>query len=548
MKYLKILSLLICLPGITFSQTKPTVPAKPKLVVGIIIDQMRYDYLYRYQDKYSEGGFKRLLGQGFLFRDTHYNYIPTYTGPGHSAVYSGTTPSYNGIIANDWYDRELGRSVYVTEDTTVQGVGGTGKGGQMSPRHLLSTTVTDELRLATNRRSKVIGIALKDRGAILPAGHLPTAAYWFDNNSGDWITSTYYTKVLPEWVKSFNQQKMSDQYLSKPWETLLPLDTYQGGLTNGSAYRKPYKGETSNKFPHDLPGLKAANGYELLRETPFGNTYTLDFAIQAMQAEKLGKGTNTDFLAVSFSSTDYVGHQFGIESIEVQDTYARLDREIARLLTYLDQHYGKDNVLVFLTADHGAVETPGHMAELKAPGGIFNNKGLKEKLNDALSEQFGKGKWLLDYQNLQFWLNDDLISAQKKSKAEIADAVCQHLRKMAGVYRVLPVANLSKNTNEQLNDQLFNGINPVRSGDVVMQLLPGWFEGSIPAAGGTTHGTGYDYDTHVPLIWYGWKVKHGSTGNLVHITDIAVTVSDLLNISHPSAATGQVLSDYLLTR
>lgn len=535
-----------CMAQIT-KRGKPY-PEKPKLVIGIIIDQMRYDYLYRYQDKFGSGGFKRLLGQGFLFRDTHYNYIPTYTGPGHASVYTGTTPSYNGIIANDWYERSLGKSVYVTEDTTVSGVGGTGKKGQMSPRHLLSTTVTDELRLATNRRSKVIGISLKDRGAILPAGHLPNAAYWYDAGTGNWISSTFYLKELPLWVRQFNKRKLADQYLSKPWETLMPLNTYQGGLPNGSLYRNAYAGELKNEFPHDLPNLESANGYELLKKTPFGNTFTLDLAFEAIEKEGLGKGAYTDFLAVSFSATDYVGHQYGIESIEVQDTYARLDRDITRLLDYIDQHFGKNNVLIFLTADHGAVETPAHMQSLNVPGAVFNSKNIKEQLNQYLSSLYGAGKWVLDYENLQVYLNHPLLGSKKVNIADAEQAVIKFIKPLPGVYKAFATDNLLSKANEQMTTELSNGINPLRSGDVVFQLLPGWFDAPKATTGGTTHGTGYSYDTHVPLIWYGWKIKHGSSGIGVKIPDIAVTVSDLLNISHPSAATGKVLSDSMIPK
>lgn len=521
---------------------------KPRLVIGIIIDQMRYDYLYRYQDKFGSGGFKRLLGQGFLFRDTHYNYIPTYTGPGHASVYTGTTPSYHGIIANDWYERSLGKSVYVTEDNTVNGVGGTGKEGQMSPRHLLSTTVTDELRLATNRRSKVIGISLKDRGAILPAGHLANAAYWYDDQTGNWISSTFYLKELPLWVKKFNDRKLADQYLSKPWETLMPLNTYQGGLPNGSLYRNAFKAEVKNQFPHDLPNLKSANGYELLKKTPFGNTLTLDLALQAIEKEALGKGAYTDFLAVSFSATDYVGHQYGIESIEVQDTYARLDREIEHLLNYIDQHLGKENVLIFLTADHGAVETPAHMQSLNVPGAVFNSKNIEKQLNQYLSSFYGEGNWVLDYENLQIYLNHDLLKSKKVSVTDAEQAAINFIKPLPGVYKAFATEDLLNKANEQLTTELSNGINPLRSGDVVFQLLPGWFDAQYAATGGTTHGTGYSYDTHVSLIWYGWKIKHGSSGTSVQIPDIAVTVSDLLNISHPSAATGKVLSDWMVVK
>lgn len=519
---------------------------RPRLVIGIVVDQMRYDYLYRYSDKFGDGGFKRLLGQGFLFTNTHFNYIPTYTGPGHASVYTGTTPSLHGIIANDWYDRTTGENMYVTQDRAVAGVGGQGSHTQMSPRNLLSTTVTDELRLATNRRSKVIGVSLKDRGSILPAGHLANGAYWYEDKTGHWVTSTFYMKALPEWVKRFNDRKLADRYLSKPWQTLFPLESYKGGLPDGSPYRRAYKGEKFNRFPHDLPRLQASAGRALLKATPMGNTFTLDMALEAIREEKLGQGPETDFLTISFSSTDYVGHQFGIQSIEVQDTYARLDREIERLLGYVDQHFGADQVLMFLTADHAAAETPAHMQALQLPGGIFDSRGLQKNLTRHLSDIYGEGDWVSRYQNQQIYLNRKLIAEKRLDLRSLTQSCEEFIAALPGVYKTFSMEDLAGSGHDLLETQLHQGIHPLRSGDVVFQLLPGWFDAPYAAAGGTTHGSGYSYDTHVPLIWYGWKVKHGTSASHVSITDVAVTVSDLLHIAQPSAATGTPLSDYLV--
>lgn len=530
------------------AQQVSKLPDKPKLVIGIVVDQMRYDYLFRYNDKFNSNGFAKLLKKGFLFRNTQYPYIPTFTAPGHAAIYTGATPSNNGIVANDWFERAAKESVYVTEDSMVQGVGGTGKANQMSPRRLLSTTITDELRLATNKKSKVIGIALKDRGSILPAGHIPNAAYWYDNETGNWVTSNYYMSDLPQWVKDFNGKKIADKYLSKPWATLYDMSTYANGLPNGASYRNAYKGETESLFPHNLPALKENNGYELLKKTPFGNTMTLDFALATITAEKLGKGQNTDFLAVSFSSTDYIGHQFGIQSIEVQDTYARLDKDIERLLAFIEQYLGTENVLLFLTADHGAVETPAYMQSMNVPAGIFKSKGIKEELNKQLSDLFGEGKWILDYENLQFYLNSPLIEEKKINKKEVTNACIAFLQKMAGVYKAYASDELPSISDNYYVTALKKGVHPLRSGDLIIQLLPGWFDADYAGTGGTTHGTGYSYDTHVPLIWYGWKIKAGSSGQKVSITDIAPTISDILNISYPNGTDGNVLSDIILNK
>jgi predicted AlkP superfamily pyrophosphatase or phosphodiesterase len=520
--------------------------SKPKLVIGIIIDQMRYDYLFRYSDKFTDSGFKRLLNEGYLFKDAQYNYVPTYTGPGHTAVYTGATPSYSGIISNDWYEPSENKLVYVTEDSSVHGVGATDAEGKMSPHRLLATTVTDELRLATNKQSKVIGIALKDRGAILPAGHIPTAAYWYDDEIGGWISSSYYMNALPDWVVKFNKQKLPDVYLSKPWNTLFPIETYNGGLPNGSPYRNNYQGEAENKFPHDLPALKKNYGYGLLRATPFGNSFTLDFALKAIEEEHLGKGPSTDFLAVSFSSTDYIGHQFGIESVEIQDTYARLDADIARLLKYVDQNLGKKNVLIFLTADHGAVENPAHMQSLNIPSGFFNSGIVKNALANLLTNKYGEGNWVLSFINNQVYLNQKLIEEKNIDEAAVETTCISYLKTLPGVYKAYSISSLQSMKNSDAVTQILNGIHPLRSGQIALQLLPGWYDSYGNVTGGTTHGTGYTYDTHVPLIWYGWKVQSGASSKKCFITDIAPTITDMLNISQPNAAFGNVLTDKIL--
>lgn len=528
------------------AQKKKNPPAQPKLVVGIVVDQMRADYVYRFADKYGKGGFNRFLSQGFDCRNTHYDYVPTYTGPGHAAVYTGSVPAYNGIISNDWYDRKTQKEVYVAGDDSVSPVGTDSDAGKMSPANLLTTTVTDELRLSNNRQSKVIGICLKDRGSIMPAGHIPSAAYWFDNRTGNWITSTYYTQDLPQWVKDFNARKLCDAYLSKPWTTLYPIEQYTVGLENGSAYRHPYKGEKENRFPHDLQALKAQNGYGLMRSTPFGDSFTVDFAIEALGKEQLGQGPYTDFLAVSFSSTDYVGHQFGINAIETQDTYARLDRDLERLFDHLDKTVGMQNVLVFLTADHGAGQTPDYLTSLHIPAGHLPTKTLKKDLNGFISEKYGEGDWIEYYGNQQVYFNYGTIAQKKTDCTALTRDVMDYFRRMPGVQWVSDLSQTtSLNDNNAFRNRIANGVSPHRSGDIAIMLQPAWFEGDYAAHAGTTHGSGWSYDTHVPLLWMGWKIKNGSSAQQVDISDIAVTVADLLRISRPNGAVGDPISDLI---
>jgi predicted AlkP superfamily pyrophosphatase or phosphodiesterase len=513
---------------------------RPKLVVGIVVDQMRYDFLYRYWSKYSAGGFRRLVQQGFSCENTQYNYVPTYTGPGHAAVYTGATPAITGIIGNEWFVREGGRATYVTDDSTVSTVGSTSTAGKMSPRHLLSSTITDELRLATQMQSKVIGIALKDRGSILPAGHTPSAAYWYDGATGNWITSNYYMNDLPQWLKEFNARKLSDQYLSKPWSTLLPMDQYTESLPDDQPFELPFGGETKAVFPHDLPKLKQNSDYDLLRRTPFGNTLTLDLALETLRQEKMGKGSATDFLALSFSSTDYVGHQFGPDAIETEDTYLRLDRDLEKLLTFLDSWVGKDQVLIFLTADHGVAPVPAYMKKLKIPAGIFPGSSIvKTTLKAHLDENLGKGDWLMDYGNSQIYLNRPFIQSKKLSVADVQRRAAEFMALQEGVAFAIAAADLPMlSAHNPTYQRMLSGYNRARSGDVLLVLEPSWFDGNPASKGGTTHGSNYSYDTHVPLVWYGWNVAPGSTVAPVHITDIAPTVASMLKILEPNGNSG----------
>ena len=302
---------------------------KPKLVVGIVVDQMRYDYLTRFESKLGEGGFKRMMREGFNCKNNHFNYVPTYTGPGHTSVYTGTTPKYHGIISNNWYDKDLKTSVYCAQDDSVSSVGTEGKAGKMSPHRMLTTSFADENRLFTQMRGKTIGIAIKDRGAILPAGHTANAAYWFHGmDEGVWITSTFYREDLPDWVKTFNASRSVDSYF-KVWDTFMPIESYIESGSDLNDFERGFTGKSTATFPYDLASLKSENGgYDILKTTAYGNSMTLDFALAALKGEALGQDDDTDVLAVSFSSTDYVGHNFGVNSKEVEDTYVRLDRDL----------------------------------------------------------------------------------------------------------------------------------------------------------------------------------------------------------------------------
>jgi predicted AlkP superfamily pyrophosphatase or phosphodiesterase len=536
-RFLTIVFLFIAVLATAQKKDKSKPGKQPKLVVGIVVDQMRFDYLFRDWDKYGDGGFKKLVNEGFNCSNTNFNYMPTFTAPGHASIYTGTTPSVHGIIANNWYILKEYKKTYCTEDNSVSSVGTKSDAGKMSPKHMLSTTVGDELRISSNFNSKVIGISLKDRGAILPAGHAANAAYWYDASNGSFITSTWYMQELPEWVKKFNDKKLAEEYLSKAWNTLLPLDQYKESLADDNPFEEPFKGEGKPVFPHNLPEIVKQQGLDLLRKTPFGNSFTKDFAIAAIKEEKLGQREATDFLAVSFSSPDYIGHQFGPLSVEVQDNYLRLDLDLAEFISYLEKNIGKENFVLFLTADHGAAQNPGFLTSAKIPAGHFEHGPPLYSLKDLFNKKYGEGDWVVNYSNEQFFFNRALITDKGLNLNEMQELAKQHLLKFDGIANVYTRNDMTSTSFIHKPASLVQrGFNQQRSGDVILVLEPGWMEYQKT---GTTHGTVYSYDTHIPLLWYGWKIKKGETSEAIDITDIAPTLSMLLNISKPNGTTGE---------
>jgi len=513
---------------------------KPKIVIGIVVDQMRQDYLYKYQDRFSEAGFNRLIQGGYMMKNGHYDYIPTFTGPGHASVYTGTTPATHGIIGNNWYDRKLDKSVYCAGDSTVSNIGGSKSGGNISPRNLLTTTITDELRFATNKRSKVIGIAIKDRGAALPAGHLGDA-YWYDGATGEFMTSSYYKDELPEWVKTFNSGKIPLKYLEQNWETLYPIESYVQSIADINEYEGVFSGKEFSDFPYNLKELMDTNGgLGLISSTPFGNSMTMDMAYAAIEGENLGLGADTDFLAISFSSPDYIGHRFGPSSIEVEDNYLRLDRELEKFFEYLDNRFGKGEYLIFLTSDHGVAEVVEHMHSEKVPAGRLNTRSISNEFKKFLNSMLGEGDWITNFSNDQIFLNKELVLDKGKSMYDIQNMLADFALSFEGVKEAYTAADMKRMTYGYGRTRLLQmGFNHKASGDVVLVLEPGWISSS--ATTGTTHGTGYNYDTHVPIIFYGWNIPQGQSSVKCAITDIAPTLSMLLNIRLPNGATGQPL-------
>ena len=520
--------------------SESTYPKKPKLVVGIVVDQMRYDFLYRYSEKYSSGGFKRLMNGGFSCRNSHYDYAPTVTAAGHAAIFTGSVPAINGIVGNDWFVQKTGKSIYCVEDTSVHTIGSDTKAGMMSPKNLLVSTITDQLKIANNFQSKTIGIALKDRGAILPAGHTANAAYWFDSKNGDWISSSFYMNDLPKWVKDFNDLKMPKKYMAEGWNTLLPIEQYTESTSDNQIYESKLSGEKTPTFPHELAAQAGNNLMDIIKTTPFGNTLTKDFALAAIQNENLGKGLNTDFLTISFSSPDYIGHSFGPNSIETEDNYLRLDKDISDILTSLDNSFGKDNYLIFLTADHGIVDIPGFWQSQKLPSNVVDFGSIMRALESALKANFGQSEIIRFESNYQFYLDEQIVKEKKISYSQVYEVIRETLLKRDDIADVVDLHNLSITTLPDYQKNFIkNGYNPRRSGDIMFILNPSHFPGRNQ---GTTHGSFYRYDTHVPLIFYGWKISNGETTLRTNISDISPTLADLLNILEPNGSVGNIIS------
>ena len=540
--YLLAASLLLSSSAL-MAQTRPT----PKLLVGIMVDQMRPDYLTRFSPEFGPDGFNRLLREGFQCRNTHYNYIPTVTGPGHSIVYTGTTPRYHCIVGNSWYDRRLRHDVYCTDDTTAQLVGTTTKGMGVSARNQLSTTLGDELKMTYGGRSKVLALSLKDRASALPAGHMADGAFWLDVNTGDFISSTFYMTKLPAWVTEFNAQKKADAYRQQTWSPLKSASAYLNSLPDSNRYERIFKGKTAATFPYDLSKLAPQNppAYESMYTSPFGDNLLTDLALAALKNTDLGRDDVPDLLAISYSSPDAVGHTFGPLSKEENDLYLRLDLEIARLLKALDQAVGKGNYTIFLTADHGASEVTRYLADHQLPVGTFDRRGTYQAAGAYLAAQFGPGQWLEKEINNSYHLNRPLLAQRKIELAHAQQVLAEFMREQPGIAQVNTTTQLlNGGYTTGLEARLVASLYYPRYGDVRYELLPGW-TGDIGV--GASHGTGYAYDSHVPLLWWGMGIPAGVSYAPHTITDIAPTAAMIVNSKLPSACTGQPIVEVLGT-
>ncbi|MFZ1688677.1 MAG: alkaline phosphatase family protein [Flavobacteriales bacterium] len=518
---------------------QPTWQHPPKLVVGIVVDQMRTDYIYRYWDNFSEGGFKRLIGEGSFLRDAHYNYMPTITGPGHASIYTGTTPSHHGIVANDRYDRATRKTIYCTMDMDANAVGTLPENAHRSPVQLLSTTLADELERRTERRSKTIGVALKDRSSILPIGRTGDAAFWLYGAEGNFITSTWYMKDLPQWVTDFNNKKLVDQYLARTWSLALPIERYHQVLPDDNPYEIPlYKGIRAT-LPINLDSLrKAGAGLDLITYTPWGNTLTTDMALAALQGEQMGGDAITDLLAISYSSTDILAHRMGPRAVEVEDMYIRLDRELKRLLDELDKSVGVGQYTVFLTADHGAVDVPQYLKDMKGSAGYVDVLAVVDRVVREFPAQVSGGAlWMDTVAEGQVYL---------RAGTELTRVLAERLSVQPEFALAVPSAGLNTTHDDELAPLLRNGFMPQRSGDILLVMRPGYFELETWSNGhGTTHGSPWNYDTGVPILFFGAGVQHGEVLRRTHITDIVPTIAAICGTTLPDACTGRVVTEVL---
>lgn len=531
--------------SVTFAQPQKTnvQPAKPKLVIGIVVDQMRWDYLYRFYDLYKpNGGFRRLLDEGFSCNNTFVPYLPTVTACGHTCIYTGSVPAIHGITGNNWFDNNLKKMVYCVDDNTVQTVGSTNlEVGQMSPRNVFVTTVTDELRLASNFRSKVIGLSMKDRGSIIPAGHAANAAYWYDGKTGNFVTSTYYMKELPGWMKVFNSKKMVDSLYSSDWTLSLSPDVYAKYCdTIENDYSGRPFGNNALKLPYALSDFKEKD-YSKISSTPYANDLLAGLAQSAIQAEQLGKHGTTDFLAVSFSSPDYIGHAFGPNSWEILDAYVRLDETLGKFFNYLDKTIGKNQYTVFLSADHGGAHIPEFLQKHNISGGRWDDGEIKKELKDYLTTQFSQPNLINTVAEYDVYLNHPLMDSIKLDELTIKNSIIQYLLKKDFVLNVIDKKNAgTAAVPVKLREMVADGYNPQRSGDLQIIMKTGVMDAGKT---GMSHGVWSPDDSHIPLVFYGWGIKTGSLAREVKMTDISATISSLLHIQMPSGCIGNVITE-----
>ena len=532
-----------------FASTLHAQTTRPKLAVGIVVDQMRPEYLYRFSSGFGKGGFNRLLNEGFVCYNTHVDYMPTVTGPGHASIYTGTTPKYHGICGNYWFDRNSHKPVYCAKDALVETVGNDKmEKGSYSARNILVPTLGDVLKLTTAKHGKVYAISMKDRSAAFPAGHAADGAFWFDKKTGNFISSTYYMASLPAWLIHFNQSGRANSYLDSIWKPMGKADDYKFSWPDSTSARYGIGGGflfLSQKKLRET--IKPKNDkYLPIYASPFGNKLLADLAIETIQHTDIGKDGYPDLLAISFSSTDVVGHAYGPVSKELNDTYIRLDTDLARVLDALDTNVGKGNYVLFLTADHGMSDIPALLTDNKIPGGYFDGAKLEAQLDTAFEKQYGAGHWVDTIYEEQVYLNRKLMAEKNVNLMDAQNLAASMVREKEGIADVFTADQLTRyDYSSSISGRVQKGFNYMRCGDVRMVFMPGWMDSREKEDIAATHGSGFNSDTNIPLLWFGAGIPKGKSYAHYNMTDIAPTVSSLLHIITPSAATGNPISEVL---
>jgi hypothetical protein len=542
MKFLISLTLLLISCTSIFSQN-PSLPSeKPKLIIGIVVSEMRYDYLSRYWDKFGDGGFKRLVNGGTFCKNTHHDYLISESGEGFASISTGAYPEVHGIVSDYWYDRLRDKIKFCISDDKANTTGGAYEQGKYSPSELLSSTLSDQARVAGQFKPKVFSISMDPRAAVLSGGHSANAAYWFDNEQGNWITSSYYLDSLPSWVNDFNGKGFSEIYLQRSWEPLLPIQSYTESLPDDNKYETGFSG--NKVFPYDLNKMsmikKNQRSFDLLKYTPFGNSLTKDFAAATIVNEELGKDIFTDWLQIGFTASGYLGDKFSSNSAEIEDTYLRLDKDIEHFLKFLDEQVGMKNVLIYLTAENAMADDPAYMVDQGLPSGYFNYNSAMSLLGTYLNLIYGKGDWVKFYYAQQIYLNRDLIENSKLSLEDFQDVVAAFMIQFEGVANTLTATNLmTNNYTRGFFEKIQKSYNQKRSGDILIHLSPGWTEKGIDKQ----YASSFRYDSHVPLIWYGWKINRSTILHPVSVTDIMPTIAVFLDIPRSGSLEGNLIEE-----
>jgi predicted AlkP superfamily pyrophosphatase or phosphodiesterase len=523
-------------------------PEKPKLIIGIVVEQLRYDHIERFRDRFSDNGIKRLINEGTYFKNASFEYMLTQSAPGHATIATGAEPSSHGIPSDNWYVPLRNELIYSTKDAQVNPVGGSFESGLHSPVNLQASTFSDELKMATNQKAKVFSVGIKESASILSGGHASDGSFWFDNTTGTWMSSSYYLDSLPGWINDFNALNHAESYLSNSWELFRSKENYNDCLPDSNKFEAGFG--SVNYFPYDLKKIRSKevtgpkDNFSLLRETPFANSLTTSFAMRLIERENLGRDDITDYLSICYSATDYIGHRFGPSSVEMGDAILRLDDEIRYLLSYLNDSIGKRNIVVYFTSSHGISEIPSVLEYNRIPSGYFRQNQAVQLLRSYMNAVYGEGDWIKGYSERQVFLNRTLIEDARLPLDEVQKKVTRFLVQFTGVAAAYPYSAFESNDFGDGNlKRIMNNFNPQRSGDVIITLNPGWVEKEGDYV--TNHNSPYEYDSHVPLIWYGWAINRENVTRKVNMADIAATLSSLCKVPYPNACTGQPLIELL---